>query len=310
MKSPKLLIHIGYHKTATTWMQRQLFTPNHGYRQLLDHQAVFKYLVKPHGLSFNPNAVRQLILSEMRKLDVGQSPVISSEILSGHPFFGGRESDILAKRLAVIAPQAQILISIRNQLRILPSLYMQYLRRGGTMDYAQFFEGSTDLHYYGFEPEHFEYHRLIKFYQNLFGASQVFVLPQESLITNQNTILRELAEFAGNSKFSELLPDSRRAIGVSHPELTWSILRCGNHFRASALNAKPLINLRKLPFTFFRYTNLALTKTRISKLIKDKRPVSKYVEKHFSDYFVESNQALRSIVSDEVSLKGYPGIQD
>lgn len=85
----QLLIHIGYHKTATTWMQRQLFQPVHGYRQICGHQEVFDLIVKPHGLRFDPAPMQALISRGIESLAKGEVPVISSEILSGHPFQGG-----------------------------------------------------------------------------------------------------------------------------------------------------------------------------------------------------------------------------
>src|SRR6056297_494955 len=104
MDDTPLLIHIGYHKTATTWMQHRLFLPEHGYRPLFGHQEVFDLFVRPHGLVFDPNPVRDVVNAALGAVQTGEAAVISSEILSGHPFFGGRESDVLAGRLAKVAP--------------------------------------------------------------------------------------------------------------------------------------------------------------------------------------------------------------
>ena len=51
---------------------------------------------------------------------------------------------------------------------------MQYLLRGGTMSPELFFAGDPELGFYGFRPEHFEYHRLVKLYQDLFGACLLY----------------------------------------------------------------------------------------------------------------------------------------
>lgn len=94
-----LLFHIGYHKTATTWMQNKLFFPIHGYLQIMGHEEVSKYIVAPHGLEFDPGLAQDIINEKMKNVLNEQAPVISSEILSGNPFFGGRESDVVAERL-------------------------------------------------------------------------------------------------------------------------------------------------------------------------------------------------------------------
>lgn len=188
-----LLLHVGYHKTATSWMQQRLFVHEHGYHQIARHREVWDHVVAPHGLLFDPAGMRAVIERGMRELPAGKVPVISSEILSGHPFYGGMGSDVFARRLKAIAPEARILISIRSQMRILTSVYMQYLLRGGTMSPQLFFAGDPELGFYGFRPEHFEYHRLVKLYQELFGAENVHVMTQESLRTDMDGATMRLA---------------------------------------------------------------------------------------------------------------------
>ncbi len=144
-----LILHVGYHKTATTWMQRKLFVPAHGFRQLASHRDVFDHVVRPRGFDFNPDAMRELIDRAASALMPREVPLISSEILSGHPFQGGREGDVFATRLHRIAPEAKILISIRSQRQILPSVYMQYVLRGGTMPPDRFFAGEDEIGYFG-----------------------------------------------------------------------------------------------------------------------------------------------------------------
>lgn len=56
--SVRPLIHVGYHKTATTWMQQLLFTPDHGFRQIAGHREVFDHIVGPHGLEFDADSIQ------------------------------------------------------------------------------------------------------------------------------------------------------------------------------------------------------------------------------------------------------------
>ena len=103
----RLLIHIGYHKTATTWMQRLLFMPVHGYYPLASHEQIFEHITAPHGLYFDPKPMQRLIAEGLVKMPLTGVPVVSSEILSGNLFFGGRESEAYAVRLKSIAPDAR-----------------------------------------------------------------------------------------------------------------------------------------------------------------------------------------------------------
>ncbi len=301
----QLLLHIGYHKTATSWMQQRLFVGEHGYHQIAKHAEVWKHIVAPHGLLFDPQPMRAVIREGLESLPDGMVPVISSEILSGHPFFGGMGSDDYARRLKAIAPDAKILISIRSQLRILTSVYMQYLLRGGTMSPQLFFAGDPELGFHGFRPEHFEYHRLVGLYRDLFGAENVHVITQESLKTDMDCATRALADFAGNDMFDGVLPARRAAYAPSYPEYAVPLLRRINKFQKSVLTPAPTIRIGTTPNGFYRAVGYVLRRPPFSQLLKNFHPVSAYVEKTFRGRFDESNRKLAEIVGHTLDLSDY-----
>jgi hypothetical protein len=304
MKTP-ILLHVGYHKTATTWMQRWLFTPVHGYRQIAGHQDAFAHVVQPHGFRFCPEPMRNLIAAQLDQLSEGEVPVISSEILSGHPFQGGHESDVYAERLQKIVPDARILISIRAQMRILPSVYMQYLSRGGTMPYERFFRGQTKLGYFGFTPHHFEYDLLVAHYQKLFGKDRVYVMTQESLTQDMRTATRALADFAGNLRFTELTQEAMKVQSPSYPEYAAPILRRINHVQESVLVPTPIIRLGKTPRGLYRLAGYLLRLPPVSSIMSSQRPISRYVQEQFSGHYDDSNRRLAQLGTNPLDLSGY-----
>ncbi len=300
-----LLIHVGYHKTATTWMQRQLFRPEHGYRQLCGHTDVFDLVVRPHGLRFEPDSMRALIDRALNTVEQGESAVISSEILSGHPFQGGHESDVFAARLQRIAPHARILISIRSQLRILPSVYMQYVLRGGTMTATQFFDGTNEPGYFGFSPEHFEYDRLVSHYQDLFGSDKVHVITQESLKDDRDSTLTLLAAFAGNEHYNGLIPSAQKVVGESYPEYSAPILRRINHVQKSTINPNPVLSLGVTPRGLYKIAGFVMKRPPVSTILKSHKPITAYVRDRFTDYYRESNRRLASLIPHKIDLSAY-----
>lgn len=306
----QLLIHIGYHKTATTWMQRQLFQPVHGYRQICGHQEVFDLIVKPHGLRFDPAPMQALISRGIESLAKGEVPVISSEILSGHPFKGGRENDVYAERLQQIAPGARILISIRDQLRILPSVYMQYILRGGTMPPSVFFDGTQELGYFAFTPEHFEYDLLLAHYQKLFGAENVHVLPQEGLQRDRDTVLQRLAEFACNSSYAGLASDAVKPVGASYPEYSSGILRRINQVQKSTLTPWPIVSLGTTPHGIYKLAGYLMKRPPVSSVIRQRKPVTDHVRHRFAGHFVRSNSSLARLVTHPIDLSAYEGAME
>lgn len=301
----RLLLHIGYHKTATTWMQQRLFVPEHGYLQIARHPDVWKHVVGPHGLTFDPSGMKAVIARGLTALPEGKVPVISSEIISGHPFFGGIGSDVYARRLKEIAPDARILISIRSQMRILTSVYMQYLMRGGTSKPEVFFAGDPELGFYGFRPEHFEYDRLVGLYQDLFGAENVHVTTQERLVRDMDGVAAELAEFSGNSGFTGVLPTHRSAYAPSYPEYAVPLLRRINKLQRSVLTPAPLIRLGTTPRGIFHAVGYAMRHRPFSSLFRRFRPVSGHVTKTFSGCYDESNRRLAALLGPRVDLTDF-----
>lgn len=304
--SAPVLVHVGYHKTATTWLQRSVFVPALGWHPLLDHREVAAQLVHPHGLTFDAAAARALIADRLAAVPAGRAPVISSEILSGNPFFGGRESDVLADRLAACLPGARILVTIRNQMKLLPSLYMQYLRRGGTMPAGAFFAGTDEPGYFGFSPEHFDFDRLVARYQALFGPEAVLVVAQEEVARDPAAVAARLARFAGNDGFPGLPDAARRPVGVSYPEYAVPVLRRVNHLRTGMLNPAPVLPIGRGTRGLYRAVGRLATLPPLPRLCGGFRPVSALVAARFAGRFEASNARLAALVAHPLDLAGYP----
>ena len=303
--STPITFHIGYHKTATSWMQNRLFIPEYGYLPLADHAEVFKHIVQPHGLHFDPVPMCDLIAERLEALPRGAAPMVSSEIVSGHPFQGGHESDVYAERIARIAPNARILISIRAQMKILPSVYMQYLLRGGTMTHTQFYEGTNEPGYFAFTPRHFEYDLLVAHYQKLFGADRVRVLTQESIRDDMEGTARALADFTGNTRFTKLSASASAVYAASYPEYAVPVLRRLNHVQSSTLNPRPIIALGRTPKGLYRGAGYLLRRPPLSTLLKGRKPVSDHVRKKYAGHYDESNARLADLVTHPLDLSGY-----
>lgn len=286
-------------------MQRLLFMPVHGYHQLASHDQIFKHITAPHGLHFDPTAMQQLISEGLKTVPKTGVAVVSSEILSGNIFFGGRESEVYAERLKTIAPDARILISIRSQLQLLPSVYMQYVSRGGTMSYRQFFESPIPLGYFGFDSGHFEYDRLIALYQNLFGRENVYVLPQESLKADMDAAAQRLASFCDNADFKGLTPEAHHVVLASHPEYAAPFLRRANYVQRSVLVPNPIFSLGETPWGLYRALGYVLKTPLLARRLKTYKPVSSYVQTHFAGRYTASNARLADITGGTLDLSKY-----
>jgi hypothetical protein len=304
---PPILLHVGYHKTATSWIQTQLFVPAHGFRPVAGHDEAWTHVVRPHGLRFDPEPLRAILAARTATLHPGEAPVMSSEILSGHPWMGGRESDLYAERLARIAPDARILITIRSQMKILPSVYQQYVLRGGTLPADRFFDGTDELGYFAFSTDHFEYDRLVARYQELFGSDRVLVSTQEHLAAHMDAAAARIARFAGAAAFQGLRTGLRRSVGESYPEWITPVLRRINHVQTSTLDPWPVLRMGHTPYGLFK---LAGAVSRRIPWMKARRPISDLVRQRFTGHFAASNARLAKLAGRIPGLETYEGVAD
>ena len=300
------LIHIGYHKTGTTWLQRVLFQPENGYQQIIDHGEVFRLLIVPSNFRFDANITEEFIEKRINELEGPRIPVVSSELLSGNPFYGGRESDLYARRLREVAPEALILISIREQNSMMKSIYMQYLSRGGTMTPTQFFSEEQVIGYFFFSTNHLEFHHLLMLYHDLFGPDNVLVITQEQLATDSELVALTIAEFCGNScrKFHNAASGRREA--PSFPEYAYPLLRRLNHFRSGPINRRPVLDLGRPAQMAYNGIGRFAASRSMKLLFGSWHPIGDLVGARFAGRFQRSNDRLKQMLGPDFDFSGWP----
>lgn len=180
-----MLIHVGYHKTGTTLLQRFVFPARAGFgfaRPWPDRSRLADVFVRPSPLAYRPEPAAELVRTGMAS--AGDAvPVLTHERLSGNPHAGGYDASTLARRIrrATDGLSPRILIVVREQRSMVRSLYSQYVRAGGAMTLAAYLAPHEDVRLPGFDPVYLEYDRLIARYRQLFGPQAVLVLPYEWL---------------------------------------------------------------------------------------------------------------------------------
>jgi hypothetical protein len=206
-----ILLHIGYHKTGSGWLRRCFFNdPRTGFGWLGKDPGrhPIRRLVQARPFEFDPEAFRAEFEELMRPPEeAGLFPVTSFERLSGHPFSGGYDAKAVADRLAAVFPEARVLVAVREQRRIIASTYAQYVRSGGALSARDFLDPprSPSARAPVFDLRHFEYHRLLSYYRDLFGPERVLVLAYEQFVEDPAAYVSRIAGFAGLSLPDEVL---------------------------------------------------------------------------------------------------------
>jgi hypothetical protein len=189
------LIHIGYHKTGTTWLQRHVFSDQNAGFYLMPRDDIKDHIVHINALVFDPETCQETLAHHAQKAsELGLQLVVSQERLSGGLHAGAYDSKENADRLAEVYPSAKILIVIREQREMCISAYKQYLRNGGSYSLDEYL-APRRRERPGFNLGHFNYDRLIRYYISLFGKDNVCVLPFEMFRDAPSDFLAAILEF-------------------------------------------------------------------------------------------------------------------
>lgn len=241
------IVHIGYHKTATTWFQQQVW-PGATSHDYIARAVTQRALLAPPGMHFDADAARAELELEGRI----RPALLSEENLSGYPHNGGMHGLIgpeMARRIRAVLPDAQIVIFVRNQHEIVRATYAQYVSGGGTWSLRRYLGGKAGKHGAltrsykapAFEWEHFAFDRLIAHYDALFGEESVHVYPYEWLREPEAFLLRLRRDLGVTVPIAiAARPPANRSLGRG----ALLALRFANLFtRQSVVNKTTLVDL-------------------------------------------------------------------
>lgn len=195
---PRHLVHIGYHKSATTWFQ-QVYYPGVRNARYIDRKQVKQAFLEAGALHWRADHARRLL-----ELDHAGRAILCEEELSGYLHNGGLFgclSKDMAQRLRAVFSDVDIVVFIRRQPDMIAACYAQYVRGGGTFSVnrylwpQRYLSDGAESRYYKiprFSFEHFEYLPLLSHYAALFGRERVHVFPYEALRETPDELLDEM----------------------------------------------------------------------------------------------------------------------
>ena len=306
--SRAVLVHLGLHKTATTWLQNTIFADREwGFATPWSRAEVLERFVLVDAMRFEAAATRgEMEPGRRRAEDEGCVAVLSHERLSGNPHSGGYDRREIAERLAGAWPEARVLIVIREQRDMIRSVYRQYLREGGALSLRRYLspprQGAARAP--AFDPAFFEYDVLITYYQRSFGPERVLVMPYESLSEDPHAFVSAIARFAG-AEGEGSIRFERENVALSDVAL---------------LVKRPLNRLfvrdRINPTGMFSSPRFHAGLTRVLELGERAVPRSlhharsqaweKEIEERIGTFYAESNRRTGSLTGLDLEAFGYP----
>lgn len=186
---PVGLIHIGFHKTASTYLQRRYFSSLKRVKLLNDSmgsvdldQWFFTNFINVSPYHFDAKTFAQRFSAALRSAgsEAGDNLlVLSDENLSGD-MYTGLDARELMHRVYQVFPNSEVLMVLRNQPDYLLSAYSNYVLQGGTDWFRRWLRGGGTTRW-GMIFEKLKYSALVEGYLECFGASRVHLVLYEEL---------------------------------------------------------------------------------------------------------------------------------
>ncbi len=297
-----LLIHIGYCKTGSTWLQQWVF-PSQRLGFMSVRKSPFRSeIVMPHDLSFDADTARARLQRHLAPpLDEGLTPVLSTERFSGRLDLRLHDSARIADRLAALFPDARVLIVVREQKAMILSTYGEYVTQGGMLPLESYLAGGWWWSQQPFELEQFEYDLLVSRYQGLFGQENLLVLPYELFRRDGLTFVSRIIDFAGarpEPGAIESLP-FRLVVYPATPPLTIAAKRQLNRFARQSIKPFEGGKLVRAVATQVGKISPAVLNTRL------RRRMEEAISSAVGDHYRESNVRTSRLIGIDLAEYGY-----
>lgn len=305
-----LLIHIGYMKTASTYLQKAIFcNPDLGFAKIEDPQFFLNEVRNAPEHHFLPENIRAALVCQVRSAGAnGLTPVLSSEGYSGYMAGEGFDGRRNMERLFKIAPDARILIVIREQNSMLLSRHNQLIKTGATMSLRDYVGMKDDPRSDRYRSQ-LRYDELIAAYQTAFGKDAVCVLPFELLGKKPAAFISAIANHCGRPPVrTELVPT--QVINRSRSQAGKAILARTNKIIAQRERTggenTPLFPVDKPLFKRFRsvidsFADMAPRRLDASMLRADRQ----FISDQIGSYYVESNRIIQQLTDLPLAEYGY-----
>lgn len=205
------VFHIGFPKSGSTYLQRQIFQHLNQYAYMGVHaaekQSEFRrflndfhtHMFKTDGLTFDADRC----IHDKQKLaeQHPDKPLLFSYEYAVGVLFGYPDAVVKAQRLQqIFGRDLKIIIVVREQTAILSSQYRDHpfeprdIQKGHPVSFAQWYRQTDALRYFRF-TDLVHYDRLVRVYDDLFGANNVLVLPMELMAENPQLYAQKIGDF-------------------------------------------------------------------------------------------------------------------
>lgn len=196
-----VFIHLGLHKTASTFFQKiffQTYNLETGYLHLRTKGREFQeYLLKTNDLHFSADIAKEILERILNKeTNIDNKITISDEVFAGNPWHNANERIRYFERLNSVFQDAKYIITFRNQEDLTQSLYLEYIKEGGSASWKQF------LTYDGIElnfsrKAYLDFGTYYSYLKNRIGSNRILCTYYEDFKVDNLKYLEKIATYIG-----------------------------------------------------------------------------------------------------------------
>ena len=193
----KVYIHLGLHKTASTFLQKIFFikyAEESGYINIRkDFPEFIDYILNCNDLEFDEKKAKKLFFHKIEGLENTKIKItFSDEQFCGSPWDNAKDRKRSFDRLNELFPSAKYILVFRNQEDMTESLYLQYIKTGGSANWMKF--SNHTKHPLEFSRKSYlNYGDYVEYIISKVGKQRIFCLYYEDMINNPLNFLSEMA---------------------------------------------------------------------------------------------------------------------
>ncbi len=238
-KTPRVVIHIGLHKTGTRFVQREVFARLDATRFNYNPYTIWRAVRTMARFPEDREAFEaaRAVVDEWRASGDERTLVLSEPHISGDMYSGHADHRENLANLHALFPEARIIYLVRNPADWLQSAYRQHLFRGRAIPVENFlnwydgdFQRRVAREVHGsrnIDALSLHFLAIYRDYVATYGAERVYLFRQEDLRHRVDDVRALLAEALGAD---ELPPPGRAghnrsysalAIHLFHPGVWW-----------------------------------------------------------------------------------------
>ncbi len=331
-------LHIGAAKTATTTLQREVFAKhsqiaylgkpfhypdgaNAGATEERLPAHIIRAVRDQDGLGYDAAKVKRDFDEALARIGLPDNkPLLLSE--EGLSSAASSDRRLIAERLRDVFGPCNILMTIRNQLTCLPSLYFHHLRKGTMRDIlfdrwlgdelvSRRIEGASD----NWMIRQHCFFDLFQLYKDVFHDGGIKVILYEELVNDEKSFCDNISQFLGidpDETFERLVRSEQRNVGISY-----AASRFGNRYRQIKQGYAQMREAYFPGFSLRRYlpfVSSSLDGTRrfvVERLNRAKSGeagarMSDESRQLIIDYYAEGNRKLAAACGLALADYGYP----